>query len=62
MFSGGEAAFRAATTHVDPGLDSLGDPKYLGATTHFWGSVFTGSVVFLIGWWLKRNPSENQKA
>jgi hypothetical protein len=58
----GEAAFRAASTHVEPGLDSLTDPKYLGATTHFWEFVFIGAIVFLIGWSLKRNPRENQQA
>ena len=58
-----EAAIWTALTHVDPKLDVLGDPKYLAATEHFWKFVPLGVVLFLIGWWLKRNSNDrHQKA
>ena len=56
-----QAAFRAASTHVDPTLGGEGDPKYLAATEHFWANLFLGIALFAFGWWLRPRSPEHQQ-
>lgn len=58
----GEAVIRAGSAHLDPKLDEWTDPKYLGVTMHFWECLCGGAILFLVGWWLKGNASEHQRA
>jgi hypothetical protein len=56
----GEATVRAASIRLDPRLDALADPKYLGATAHFWEFSLIGVTLFLVGWALKPGASDNR--